>query len=525
MIVVEIGKISFKAWDITLNKPGIEVKRLILKKRLNYSVGNDWDFFDSIAKDLAEELKSQKIKIKNIALMLDDEIIQKEFTHQKASKENINKLAKIEAETALRESVSEFTVLCRQDGDRVNANNEQTSVLYALRNTTISKILETFSKNKLRVTRIVPVSNAYANAVKRLLAIRKAKDMFNVGEFAAIDFSEEKTLITIYQNYKVVFQRRQNSVFYDLVSLLCQVGGYDWNTASEMLYSQFDTESFPQEFLEGASSLISTSVYDVLRSARISTASDGQQIANALISGELCLCPVFYDRMINNLNMQYININSIAQQLPGIIKVSEKDSSVAAALVSCGVALPSDWLADIMDSVRKNRRKIRLNVTASAALAGAVVIAMCVLPAVYYFNQMILLKDEKNINEFAEAKALYEQSVVLKDKINNISDSEKLLSDISSRSSDILFRVFNTYSGSAEITSFTYDGRTGEITSAFNVGTVDGFVKLKDKIYADSFFALNLNMEFSQAGNNYNGKLRFTSKEVTPPSIGNEGAK
>lgn len=522
MIVVEIGKISFKAWFIKPKKSGVEVKQLILKKSLDYAADSNWDFLDGLVKDLASALKAKNIKSKNIALTFDDEIVQKEFTHQRMSHENINKLAKIEAEIALRENVSDYIVVCRHDSDKANANNEQTSVLYALHTATIDKILDAFSKSKFKVIKIVPSSNAYANAIKRLVAVRKVKDMFPGGVFTSVDFSEEQTLVTIYKDYKVVFQRRQNSVFYDLVSLLCQVGGYDWNTASDMLYSKFDTDSFPQEFLLGASSLISTSVYDVLRTARIGALSDGEQQGAALISGELCSCPVFFERMIGNLNLDYVNINTIERQISPAIKVNDKAAKISDSLIAAGVGISSEWAVDMMDLVREKRKKVYANTTLNVTLAVAVLVAMCVMPAIYYFNQMTINQQEKMLEELSEARDLHDMSVALKNRVNKIGELETVLNGISSNSSGILGKVFDTYAGDAEITNLTYDGHTGDVTTQFNVNTVDGFVALKDEIYADSFYRLNLNMEFSRSVNQYNGTLRFTSTEVTPPTIGKE---
>ncbi len=103
-----------------------------------------------------------------------------------------------------------------------------------------------------------------------------------------------------------------------------------------LLKCDTDDPLLPPAFLNKASALISSFLYDTLRSIRVNLGSERIEPSLILMSGSLCACPVFRENVSPNILTEHIFADDLSVLLSSIISYKEAAPAPASAFSRAG---------------------------------------------------------------------------------------------------------------------------------------------------------------------------------------------
>lgn len=494
MIIAEITRNRFSITKARKRSSGVVFNNCAMGSFALPSGIEQVDFPKFAANAIADAIKSRGIAGRAVTLILDDEIIIKEFSHQSASGKHLQTLAELEAEAVLSDERTDYSAVYRRYGNRKNITGELTSVLYLLRNDMLLAFVEAFSTRGLSVSGVYSNTNVYTNAVNHIINSRLAKRMPGNGNFAAIDFSSCKTTISVYQGFRLAGQRSLYSIYSDLLNLIHESGETDEEQAEYLLTSG----TYSDQIREKAGVLVSSAINEALRTARSVLDSGRIELSSVILSGSLCSFPLFYNQVVDKLGLPHFSIDDFPKSASRVHISSKCPRPVSDLFLFSGAVVKTPFLADLCEPVNRRMRNKFFNRTNCIILTIIAVLSMCLQPYLYYCSKQTIKADNAQLAQYTEIAALTGKLYSLQQQINAKESLVKSMPFGVSAAGDNISRIVNLLNGKAQLISLSYNGSTGETDISATVGGTEPFFQILKAIKADGHFTVNPNTSVNE---------------------------
>lgn len=436
--------------------------------------------FAAAAQLLRERLTAAKVRDKAVRLILGEQVVFKEFQHQPVGEKAVDGFAHIEAKTVLREQAGGYSVTHMRYGTHVNDAGEQTSMLLAVPTALLRTANAGFGAAGFRLLSVHSQFSCYTATLRQALpAVAPALTG------AAIDFAYEATLINLYHAGELVSQRRLPGILECLAVPVME----DTGCAPEEVSAKLAANKFSPAYAAKAQVAITNFTYDILRSLRVLAAPLHITPEQFVLTGAACRDAVFLRFVVENLGLPCVVADDEAGKLA---KYLAPKGSLAGLFVLAG---PMYDTIDMLNDVRDKQKATIINTFTCAVITGVVLLGISIQPiALLVQTQMVSM-----------AQLRYESLMDVEERLNNLTSVKALVSSIADKSATL-----GTYNSNAGATlprvlqlfteaSFTledvaYAGEEGAYQVTFLAATKEDFLRLKDRIYADGTYYLNLSM-------------------------------
>lgn len=464
---------------------------------------------------------------------LDDEhVVTKEYKHPEAKQADLMKLARLEAETVVKEDVDGYVVLT--DGYRRldAATGKLKSVLYAVPSSLVLSIYQEFKKRGVRIERIMPSISGLLYACKKSLGLFPQSWPYVGKTVAVVDAGREKLRLLIYASGTPIFQREFDSVYEDILEILHSGASVTYEeAANEMKHGGFLLTAgqgrFGEEVSQSIGRLLDTAVGEVVRSMRVVLSSERLELNQIIFCGAVSAHPDFEDYVARlSLGVPCETVEKLCS--PQVLGIALENQTVVAGfhpgdfftlkgLVTAQKEDSIDFL--IEENTRRGNRQV--NFLILLIITVAAVIAMALEPLVYQGDLLRQKRDQATLAN-PQFKTLQTQTAQVsqkKEKLKQLEADRAALPNGKSKSAEILAQVQKQIGPKVtSITGCSIDNDEGSVALTFTVKNVDDLQGVKKSIADAKYFTPSYTLSATKDTNtgNYNCTLALAVNSFQP---------
>ena len=435
------------------------------------------------ARTLRDKLRKLKINDKHLRLILCEQVVFKEFSHQPVGDKALQGFARIEARSVLREQADDFCVRCMRYGAHTNEKGEVTSMLLAVGEQQLKSLRAAFIAAGFSVDAVSSQFSAYAATLARVLP-KIAPELTG----AALDFGYEYTLISLYSKGELVSQRRLPGVLACLVPVVQEDTGCRAEEAPEKLAENKFTSAYPEK----ARAALLGFTYDILRTLRVLSAPLHIAPEEFVLSGAACRDRVFLSLVTEALGMPCITVDSKAKEVAGLLA---PQGSVTGLMVLSGPAYDK---LDLLDEIRQQKKGSVINLTTCSIVTCIAVLGLLVPFGVLLVKQNMVEAAQARTDALSDVQAQLDALTEARDAQAGIGTRADAVQEYRSNTGETLPRVLALFTGSYTLLGVSYDSEYGGYQVTFLSDTKENFLALKDSIYADGDYYLNPQMSIQR---------------------------
>ncbi|MEG1010792.1 MAG: hypothetical protein RRZ93_00010 [Ruthenibacterium sp.] len=479
-------------------------KGCVTKQLLAFGLPQSSADFTAAAKLLRERLNKLKVRDKALHIILGEQVVFKEFQHQPVSARSLAGFARIEARAVLRENAEGYSVAHMCYGTRQNEQGEQTSMLLAVPTELLKELRAAFGGAGFRVDSVHSQFSCYSAVMARVLPVL-APELTG----AAIDFGYEATLINLYQEGSLVSQRRLASILDCLAEPVMEDTGCTAAEVSEKLAQN----KFSPAYAPKAQAAITNFTYDILRSLRVLAAPLHIMPERFVLTGAACRDTVFLRFVMENLDLPCVVADD---EQARIAKLIAPHGSLTGLFVLAGPLYDS---VDLLDAVREKQKSTAVNLAACVVLTGIVALGLAVQPMELLIEQSMVNSAQKRYESLADIESRIGELSAAKAQMASLAAKADTLAQYTSNTGKTLPRAlafFENEDFALQVTDYTSED--GAYQATFIAKTKEDFLRLKDKIYADKSYYLNLSMSIvrQREDKSYLCQLYFVPADYIP---------
>ena len=467
----------------------------ILEPLFVMPIGPDKSDYSAIAQRLKEKLKELSVKEKRLCIILSEDVVFKEFTHQPVADKVLNGFAQIEAKTVLRTDAVKYSVDCMNYGPHKNEAGEETAMLFATPITCLQKLRDGFAAAGFYTDSVHTVFSTYAATLSRVLPI-VLPDLTG----AAIDFGYDDTLIDLYENGELVSQRRLPG----LLNCLAPVVKEDTGCADDKVAEKLAENSFSAAYAEKANEALTNYSYDILRTLRVLSAPLHITPQQFFISGEACRDAVFLKLVIESLGLPCTRADHVTEQMAPFLA---PEGAMSGMLVLAGCQYDT---LNLLASMRQQKTGSIVSAGTCALVTGILVLGILAPQAAKMMKKSTLQVTQTRYNALYQVQTALDELANARERVAKIGAKNTALLAYQSNTGTVLSRTLGLFGEGLTIQNISFDAASGAYETTFVAYNLDFFLKLKDKIYADEDYYLDLQLSVTRQENaTYIGTLHF----------------
>ncbi|MEG1550007.1 MAG: hypothetical protein RR395_06220 [Ruthenibacterium sp.] len=467
----------------------------VLQPLFAMPVGVDKSDYAAIALQLKEKLQALSVKEKRLRIIMGEDVVFKEFTHQPVSEKVLNGFAQIEAKTVLRTDAVQYSVACMNYGGHKNEAEEETAMLFATPFERLQKLQDGFASAGFYIDSVHTVFSAYTAMLRCVLPV-VLPDLTG----GAIDFGYEDTLINLYEHGELVSQRRLPGLLSCLAPVVKEETGCDDAAVAEKLAEN----KFSDAYAEKANEALTNYSYDILRTLRVLSAPLHIAPEQFFLSGEACRDKVFLKLVMENLSLPCTRADHVTEQMAPFLA---PEGSLAGALVLAGAQYDT---LNLLAGMRQKKTGSIISAGTCAVLTGVVVLGILAPQAAMLIKKSTLQITQTRYNALSSVQNALDELAATQDRVTQIDAKNEALRAYQSNTGTVLARTLALFGKGLTIQDISFDATDGAYQTTFVAYDMRYFLDLKDKIYADESYYLNLNLSVLQQQNGtYAGTLHF----------------
>ena len=422
----------------------------------------------------------------------------KEYQHLPVKRADLEKLARLEAETVLPEDSGHFVVINSEYGETDARTGRLKSVLYAVSGTFVSNVLKEFRRIGIRICRISSPVSGLMNAARISLRLKPGEQAA-----AVIDAGEEKLRLLLFRGAVPVFQKEFDSVYGELLDILKREEGLaDEEAKREIARPGFllttGGERLHPATVQSISLLLETAVGEAIRNARVVLSSERMELGRAIFCGRFASHPDF---------QQYIE--KLGLNLPFEIAGAAYEGSLGITLEPAAAAVgyrPADFLAlhglisgksanviDFLSEENSLRGGRRAGILLLAVLTAAAAAAMALQPLLYRQAVRQCDQDQATLSspDFLTARQAVERRDSLTKELGTAKQDRDALPGGSS--SEIYRHVLDEVGGRvSSIQQCSVNCADGSVSLSFTVPGLSEFAAVRDSTAASGYFSVEI---------------------------------
>lgn len=434
-----------------------------------------------VAQRYKQRLRQGKIRDKRVQITLLENIIYKEFSHVPTSQKAAAGYAVLEARTVLREQARNYIINHIDYGKYQNKNNEEVSLLLAAPTALLKALQTAFLSCGFSIHGIHSAFDAYMAACNNV-----AVPLMGKKSFVAIDFGLEHTVMNVYCNGLLASQRRLHGYSTALTSFIMA----DTGCSEIEAVMKLRETALPEQLHEKVKEALLSFIWDTLRTVRVVTAPLSVNLDEFFLSGDMCENKALRTLLAETLELPCTFASDVDCSS---LRVTTLKSSL---FMHAGAALsPMDLLAEI----RIAKKNTIFDVGVCATLTIIVAIGLLTQPFVLLLRNSALDSAKSNYQALHLVKDALDRSIIAASKISGIASRKEALAKYASNAGETLPATANLFtSAGLTLGTLSYDGLTGTYNISFTADSKETFLKLKDKIYANPEYYLNLNLSTAE---------------------------
>lgn len=426
------------------------------------------------------------------------DMVTKEYRHLPAREADLKKLARLETETVLPEGTADDYAIAAQEYHRADpATGRLKSILFAVPKSLVTGIRQEFRQAGIRVVKIVPVLNGLMRSCQTALGLFPNGAPYRGKTVAVIDAGRESLRVILFHSGEVLFQKEFDSVWDDILDLLCREGSMSRaEAAREMLRPGFlltgGRSSFGTSVTVTVRALLETAAAEVMRNIRVVLSSERLEADRILFCGAVASHPDFgryVETVLPEIPSETAKASFGLEQQAAVAGFHAEDFFALDGLLAKRTADTVDFMA--VEHERLGNR--RLNITVMAVLTAAAVGVMAVQPILLRAAEGRQKADQSMLSspQAAEIKGMVEKRDKLQSQINALENGRNLLPYRKSKASEILSKLeTQLIPRITSLTSCQIDGATGVVTLNFTTATLSQLDQARAGVAAAGYFTV-----------------------------------
>lgn len=424
-----------------------------------------------------QKLLSEKLFDRRVSITLLENIVYKEFSHLPTTQKAVTGFAALEARTVLREQANNYLINHIDYGSYRNKNDEEISLLLAAPTAFLKAMQTAFVSCGFTIHGIHSSFDAYMAACQAV-----AVPLMGQKSFVAIDFGYENTMLNVYCYGLLASQRRLQGFSSALLEFVMADVGCNESEAVLKLRETKLSEPLHERVKEAILSFI----WDTLRTVRVVTAPLSINLEEFFISGEMCENKVLRDLLSETLELPCTFANDVDCSA---LNCTKNKSSL---FIHAGAGISK---MDLLSEIRIAKKNTIFDVGVCAAITAIVVIGLLTQPFVVLLRNISLENAEAQKQSLALVSQALSRSMSASAKLNGIAKRKEALKECASNAGETLPQVAQLFvKEGLAVNNLTYDGATGTYNINFKANSKEMFLELKDKIYSNPEYFLNLNL-------------------------------
>lgn len=459
--------------------------------------------YTAAAQLLKERLAELRVHDRDVNLILGEEIVFKEFSHQQVGAKALADFAALEAQTVLRENADSYVVQSMHYGPHKNEKGEVTSMLLAVPALTLKKLRAAFAGADFSVESVRSLFGCYTAVLGRALPL-VAPGLTG----AAIDFGYEYTLINLYDAGKLVSQRRLPGVLAALAPAVMEDTGCTMGEVSEKLAAN----RFSPAYAAAARGVLTNFTFSILRTLRVLSAPLHIQPEKFFLSGIACRDRTFLTLVQESLALPCILADDEAAKLRAVLA---PQGSVTSLMVLSGPAYDT---VDLLEPLRAQKTGSIFNATTCVVLTLLVAAGLCVQPLALTVKQRMLAAEQAKFDALAPTQQQITDLAGARGRVSAIQEKSAAVSAYTSNTGTTLPQVLSLFGPDYTLEEVLYSSADGSYQVNFLADTKEHFLALKDAVYANSEYYLNpsLSIVRQQEDGSYLCTMYFVAAGYTP---------
>lgn len=449
----------------------------------------------------AECIKKMKLSKAGIVICMDDgSIVSKKFEHFPVKREVLLSNARLEAESVLQGGSQEYYISALTSSTEPSEDGKLKSMLYAVSAELIRNIYKQFKRRGLNVIRIAPSISGLAIATKQLLGKNEA-DQNQEKVTAVIDLGFEKVGLVMYKNGAIVFERSFESVYDDIIKLVCEARGITYEAATRQLRRDGISQvGGGHELIQEQVNLLMESSYsEVIRNMRVVLSSERLELDKIIFCGAFTSIANFKG-FIESLGLDIPNV--MLDELDGFEKynITLLETAKGTGFQAGDFFSTSGLIAhkkgdgvNFLDELKLENSNKKASTAVMSILTVLSLCAMVVQPLIYY-NASVTLKEDKAFltsQVFDDAKALKQRQLDTNQKYSEIQKDAEGLPFGKSKTSKAVAQAYSQIIRKAQsVLSYSIDNREGLLNISFVTKSLDDYLAIRDSVIADGYFTV-----------------------------------
>lgn len=429
---------------------------------------------------LRAKLQKAGEKEKRAVLILTGDVVFKEFTHLPVSAKAVMGFARLEARTVLRDEADKYSISYMDYHGSINEKGEETGMLLATAHSTLAQVKKAFSAAGFSVESVQSTFNCYVSVLAKLLA--QSKPEFSG---AAIDYGYEDTLLAVYNAGQLVSLRRLPGLRNAFAPVVKEVTGCEDSAVDDYLYGG----EYSAAYLQRACEALDNYNYDILRAVRVASVPLHFEVESFYISGEVCTEQAFCAGMQSTLALP---CTFAGQGDAAVEEMVSKEADAPRLVLIAGAQYTGGF--NLLNEQKKRRLASLKNTSSCALLTGLVVVGMLVWPVSLMVQRIDLGSVRQRHQQLQTVQNQLDELAIAKALNTGINAKLETLQNYTGNTADTLADTLALFGDGLTVGQVAFDGVTGAYSVTFYARDDAAFTALKNKIYANEAYYLNLSL-------------------------------
>lgn len=446
-------------------------------------------------------IRSANLTGNNVIFCLDSNtVVTKEFKHLPAKSADLQKFAKLEAQTFLQDDPNSYFIATREYGYKEAASGQLKAVFYAVPQPIVDSIVQEFHHVGIRVTKICPLLSGVMSTCQNVVGLSAKSYMYKNRTVAVIDVGYEHVSVMVFSNGYPIFQKEFSSVWLEILEMLRREENSTYEDAlHQMVQPGFLLNAGKGIVSDNAAAQISilleSAAAEAVRNTRVVLSSERLEPEKIIISGAVAAHPDFLKYAENlGLGVPFENVEITSQRYKTSVAIEPTASAAGCHPIDFfaleGLLLPHTPV-DYMQNVKTSFGNRQLNVVVCVAMAVVAALLMAIQPIICLVSTQQVHSDENALNapEITDIKSVLAQQDSLQTQLKALKADENLLPYQKSKMEEAVTKLHAELMPQiSSITACQLDGNKGIITLMFTTTSFDQFNDARKAVTAANYF-------------------------------------
>ncbi len=446
-------------------------------------------------------IRSSNLTGNNVIFCLDSNtVVIKEFKHLPAKTADLQKFAKLEAQTFLQDGPSSYFIATREYGYKEAASGQLKAVFYAVPQPIIDSISQEFHRVGVRVTKICPLLSGMMSTCQNAIGLSAKSYMYKNRTVAVIDVGYEHVSVMVFTNGYPIFQKEFSSVWLEILEMLRREESCTYEEAlHQMAQPGFLLNAGKGIVSDSAAAqigiLLESAAAEAVRNTRVVLSSERLEPEKVIVSGAVAAHPDFLKYAENlGLGVPFENVEITSQRYKTSVAIEPTASAAGCHPIDFftleGLLLPHTPV-DYMLNVKTSFGSHQLNVVLCVGMIVVAALVMAIQPIMYLVAAQQVHSDENALNapEITEIKGVLAQQDSLQTQLKALKADENLLPYQKSKMEEAVTKLHaELIPQIASITNCQIDGTKGTITLTFTTTSFEQFNDARKAVAAANYF-------------------------------------